>query len=94
MQRKNVVSSISKLPAIASASAIQEDSMMGSMKGRHRSVTNSKTLNTSYTGRKGAALLNNKNDINSQQSLLRHKMPAPDISSEVLDVRIQNTDNR
>lgn len=69
--------------------------MLGSMKGRHRSVTNSKTLNSSYTGRKGAALLNNKNDINSQQSLLRQKMPAaPDISSEVLDVRIQNTDNR
>ena len=93
MNRSNVVSSISRLPPIASASsALKEDS--SKMKGRHRSVANSKALNASYAGRKGPAL-NSKMDMNSQQSLLRQKMgQAPDISNEVLDVSIMNTDSR
>lgn len=63
------------------------------MKGRHKSVTNSKALNASYAGKKGPTL-NSKIDMNSQQSLIRHKMQAPDINSEILDVSIPNNDNR
>ena len=94
MNRSNVVSSVSKLPPIASAtSALKEDSIKASMKGRHKSVTNSKALNASYAGKKGPTL-NSKIDMNSQQSLIRHKMQAPDINGEILDVSIPNNDNR
>ena len=93
MNRSNVVSSVSRLPPIASASsALKEES--GKMKSRHRSVANSKALNASYAGRKGPGL-NSKMDMNSQQSLLRQKMgQAPDIANEALDVSIVNNDSR
>ena len=77
MNRKNVISSVSKLPALASASAMQEDSAKGgsSMKGRHRSVANGKSLNASYAGKRGPIMSTNKIDMHN-------------ISNEVLDVRI------